>query len=197
MRGESLAATLARISEIQNKFYSIWSKVYPTTPSFSHRPSFSSVLKEKIEKSTPQKISYEREKPYYFPTKNTKFDSLINIYSKKYGVDPNLVKAVIKVESDFNPYCVSHKGACGLMQLMPSTAATLGVKNIFSPEENIEGGVAYLRQLLDKWGKLDLALAAYNAGSAAVEKANNSIPNYEETKNYVKKVLHYYYNGIE
>ncbi len=118
----------------------------------------------------------------------------INRACEKYGVDPSLVRAVVKVESDYDPYAVSHKGAVGLMQLMPQTAQDLNVKNSFDPHENIEGGVRYLRYLLDRYeGNLKLALAAYNAGETAVRRWG-SVPPFRETQNYVKKVLGLY-NG--
>lgn len=118
------------------------------------------------------------------------------IYSacNKYGVDPSLVHAIIKVESDFNPYALSRKGAMGLMQLMPHTAVEMDVKNSFNPIENIEGGVKYLRYLLDRYeGNLSLALAAYNAGETSVKRWG-TIPPYRETQDYVKKILRLY-NG--
>jgi soluble lytic murein transglycosylase len=109
-------------------------------------------------------------------------------------VPVSLVHAIVKVESDFNPYALSRKGAMGLMQLMPQTADTMNVRNTFSPDENVEGGVKYLRYLLDRYeGNISLALAAYNAGETAVKKWG-TIPPFKETQDYVKKILQIY-NG--
>lgn len=122
----------------------------------------------------------------------TRYDSLIRKASEKYNVDSALIKAVIKAESNFNHRAVSPVGAKGLMQLMPSTAAELNVQDVFHPENNIDGGVRYLRYLLRLFqDNLALALAAYNAGEGAVARYNNSIPPYRETQNYVQRVLHY------
>lgn len=105
------------------------------------------------------------------------------------GLDPNLILAVMKAESGYNPNAVSHKGASGLMQLIPATAARFGVTNIFDPRENIHAGAKYLRWLLDRFeGDLRLALAGYNAGEAAVESYGLRIPPYEETQNYVRTI---------
>lgn len=110
----------------------------------------------------------------------------------RHGVPEQLVSALIRVESAFNPRAVSHKGAQGLMQLMPGTAAMLGVRNSFDPRENIEGGVRHLRGLMERFGgDLPLVLAAYNAGENAVLRYRG-IPPYPETQDYVRKVLGYY-----
>jgi soluble lytic murein transglycosylase-like protein len=117
------------------------------------------------------------------------FDELIAQHAEAQGVRPDLVRAVIQVESGYNPRALSVKGAMGLMQLMPGTAAELGVRRPFDPEENIRGGVTYLRQLLDRFNNNEeLALAAYNAGPTAVDRYGNRVPPYRETRDYVRKV---------
>ena len=119
------------------------------------------------------------------------FDRLIREACVRYGVEFELVKAVIKAESAFNPWAISRAGARGLMQLMPETAADHGVADIHSPRQNIEGGVRHLRLLLERFeGNITLALAAYNAGAGAVDKYNG-IPPYQETQQYVRKVLRF------
>ena len=115
-------------------------------------------------------------------------DDVINEVSRRYSMDPGLIATVISVESGFNGDAVSPKGARGLMQLMPATARQYGVKNPHDARENIEGGVAYLRDLTQRYkGDMRLALAAYNAGPEAVSKAAG-IPNYRETRDYIQKI---------
>jgi soluble lytic murein transglycosylase-like protein len=115
------------------------------------------------------------------------FEELVQEHSDKQSLRPELVRAVIQVESGFDPSATSPKGAMGLMQLMPDTARSLGVVNAYDPEDNIRGGTAYLRQLLNKYGSEQLALAAYNAGPGAVDRYDG-VPPYRETKDYVRKV---------
>ena len=118
-----------------------------------------------------------------------KYSQIIDLTATKAGVDPYLVKAVVQVESSFNPNATSNKGAMGLMQLMPQTAKRFGVKDPYKPEDNIKGGVKYLKLLLDRYdGNIGLTLAAYNAGEYAVEK-HGGIPPFNETIQYVRKVV--------
>ena len=114
-------------------------------------------------------------------------DALITEAAARHDVDPNLVRAVIKVESAYKPKARSHKGAMGLMQLMPATAREYGVRNAYDPAENINAGVKHLRMLLDRFD-VRLAVAAYNAGAGAVQRYGG-IPPYRETRDYVRKVL--------
>ena len=133
---------------------------------------------------------------YYYTT--DMYDDIISNASVIYGVESALIKSVIKTESNFDPYAVSNKGACGLMQLIPETAARFNVTDIFDPKSNIYGGTEYLSYLITLFkGDIKLAVAAYNAGENAVIKYNEQVPPYKETKNYVKKVfefLDYYRN---
>jgi len=119
----------------------------------------------------------------------SRYDDLIDNQCRTQGVRPDLVRAVVQVESGFNPMARSPKGAMGLMQLMPATARQYGVNDPYNPAENVRGGVAYLRQLLDRYeNKEELALAAYNAGPSAVDRHGQSIPPYRETRNYVAQI---------
>ena len=121
--------------------------------------------------------------------RSSQWDDVIDFRAREQGIRPDLVRAVIQVESAFNPRARSNKGAMGLMQLMPATARELGVRNAYDPLENIRGGVAYLRTLLDQFnGNEELALAAYNAGAGAVNKYGGTVPPYRETRDYVSRI---------
>lgn len=175
MQLSSLDITLQRISMIESRFQSL--------ASYAQKPDteFQQILDNKVEnKKNPTTVS------------RAEINDLITKYSDKNGLDEDFVKAVINQESGFNPNATSHCGAMGLMQLMPSTAQGLGVKNAYDAEQNIEGGTKYLKGLMDKFNNdKSLALAAYNAGPNAVKKYGG-IPPYAETQNYVKSVLSKY-----
>ena len=117
------------------------------------------------------------------------YDDLITQHASRHSLQPDFVRAVIQAESAFNPFARSIKGAMGLMQLMPSTAAQYGVTNAYDPAQNIRAGVAYLKSLMTRYNDdISLALAAYNAGPGAVQKYGNTVPPYKETRNYVAKI---------
>jgi len=119
---------------------------------------------------------------------STPYGEIISAMSEAHGVDPLLVRALIQVESNYQTRARSRKGAMGLMQLMPSTARVYNVRNPFDPRTNIEAGIKHLKSLIDRFGQVDLGLAAYNAGEGAVTKFNG-IPPYRETRNYVSRIL--------
>lgn len=124
-------------------------------------------------------------------------DAAIDQAAVRHNVDPNLVRSVVKVESNYNPNAVSRKGAMGLMQLMPSTARSLKVSNPFDPAQNVDAGVRHLKSLLESYGgDIRLSLAAYNAGSRAVARSAG-VPHFAETRSYVRRITNLYYGGDE
>src|SRR3989344_216228 len=136
------------------------------------------------------KLAAQKNSPVFRENSST-YDRLIRRYADEHGVNFALVKAVMQAESSFNPYAVSSKGARGLMQVMPETASRYGVRDIYNPSENIRAGVEHLKYLSETFNnKSYLIIAAYNAGENAV-KQHRGIPPYEETQNYVRKVLQY------
>ncbi len=119
-------------------------------------------------------------------------DAAIDEAAARHNVDPNLVRSVVKVESNFNPNAVSRKGAMGLMQLMPATARSLNVSNPFDPQQNVDAGVRHLKKLLESYGgDVRLSLAAYNAGAGAVARSAG-VPRFGETRNYVRRITELY-----
>lgn len=124
---------------------------------------------------------------------STEYDHIITDASNKYGVDSRLIKAIIRAESDFNPRALSKKGAKGLMQIMPENYRLLNIQNPYDPRQSIMGGARYFKELYQRYnGKLSLSLAAYNAGPTAVDRYK-TIPPYQETEQYVERVLKFYY----
>jgi len=139
---------------------------------------------------------YLKEKPRVIQrySSSEKYDDLISDASERHGVSFPLLKAIIKAESDFDPHVVSKKGATGLMQIMPENFKPLGIRDPFDPWQNINAGARYFKQMYDRFkGRLALSLAAYNAGPSAVDYYK-TIPPYEETEEYVRRVMKYYYN---
>jgi len=139
---------------------------------------------------------YLKEKPNVIQrySSSEKYDDLISDASERHGVSFPLLKAIIKAESDFDPHVVSKKGAAGLMQIMPENFKPLGIRDPFDPWQNINAGARYFKQMYDRFkGRLALSLAAYNAGPSAVDHYK-TIPPYEETEEYVRRVMKYYYN---
>ena len=139
-----------------------------------------------------RRVIRESISPLRGQTYTSNFENFIVSASARHSIDPDLIRAVIKTESDFNSNARSSKGAMGLMQLMPDTARQHNVLDAYNPLENIEGGARHLRLLLSRYrGNLELSLAAYNAGINAVER-HGGIPPYAETRQYVRRVLHFY-----
>lgn len=148
---------------------------------------------DKIELEDPATVAQTGKKASGWSTGRAGLDRLIRINGSKYNVDPYLIFLVMEQESHFNTHAVSPKGARGLMQLMPGTAARFGVRRSHDPAQNISGGTRYLRELLNRFNnRVDLVLASYNAGEGAVAKFGNRVPPYRETRNYVKKISYRY-----
>ncbi|MEI8389888.1 MAG: lytic transglycosylase domain-containing protein [bacterium] len=189
IQSSSIKSAQERVLQIETILADRINAVSPTLPKINgnqndvNLPKFSDYMKT----TPPQGLKYKvAELP---SLSKGQIQEMVTQISEKYKIDNKLVMALIQQESNFNTSAVSKSGAMGLMQLMPSTAKTLGVLNPFSAEQNIEGGVKHLKNMLAKYnGNLILALAAYNAGGGSVDKYGG-VPPYKETQNYVKKIL--------
>lgn len=181
-----LVAGLASAAPAQAQIYS-WRDSNGTLVVSNRRPD--SAFTASITSYAVPKAESVRVTRYAPAERGRQYDDLITEHSRRQGVRSDLVRAVMQVESAFNPNAMSPKGAMGLMQLMPSTARQYGVRNAFNPAENVRAGVAYLRGLLDRYSNNEeLALAAYNAGPGAVDKHGQAVPPYRETRNYVAQI---------
>ncbi|MEN2993897.1 MAG: lytic transglycosylase domain-containing protein [Thermodesulfovibrio sp.] len=151
---------------------------------------YTNLCEENTKKISIQRLNRVQKSSYQSVSlvSRQELEKIVEEKSKFYGVDPKLIKEIIREESGWNPYAISPKGAMGIMQLMPQTAILMGVKNPFDPIQNIDGGIRYMKYLLEKFnGNFKLALAAYNAGPNLVENLGR-IPNITETQNYVKRI---------
>jgi soluble lytic murein transglycosylase-like protein len=167
----------------------------PPTPARHGRPSLvKAAVGPNGELRTPQSQSEaSAQDAAAIQANRDKIDKMVHEVAERYHVDPALIRAVVETESHWNPAAVSRRGALGLMQLVPETAHRMGVNDVFDPKQNLDGGVHYLRTLLERYnGDLDRALAAYNAGPGAVDRAGG-IPRYRETRAYVQKVTDSYF----
>lgn len=213
----SLNLTLARLNSIESNFYALENIALDLNAKNSidsiqntENKDFQTILEEKIKEASkedkvekvvdelPEILEPIKQEAVNLKSKldlkaqTTNIDEIIETFSNKYNVDSDFIKAIIKQESGFNPKATSKKGAMGLMQLMPKTAKSLGVEDAYNPMQNIEGGVKYIKSLLNQFdNNQKFALAAYNAGPNAV-KRYGGIPPYKETQNYVNSIMSIY-----
>lgn len=214
MRGPDLSSirrVLSRIDEIRSRMESISSSFVPKRPVGGERGAEASSFEEEVRGALERRSRASRgasgpaigradgpsARVFSLPRPRSReipggLRELVEREARSQGLDPALAMAVVEAESSWRVDAVSPKGAMGLMQLMPGTARMLGVDDPFDPEQNVWGGVRYLKMMVDRYGgRLDLALAAYNAGPGAVDRYGG-IPPYEETRSYVEKVLRLY-----
>lgn len=182
---EDMYNVLARINEIKARFGLNKKEVQPQANSSAQ--SFGAMVDSSSE-LLKKELNIDPDKPL----SKADIDRIVDYYANKNNVPASLVRSIIKAESDYNPDAISPKGAMGLMQLMPETVMSLGIENPFDPEQNIKGGITFFKDLLNSYkGDYKLALAAYNAGKGNVDKYGG-IPDFKETKDYVRKVIDYY-----
>jgi SLT domain-containing protein len=185
----AVSAPTFRAQQNRLVFWSATEHQWKTVPHANVRAARSAAAEVDQYLDKPQS---EQNSPLRRGFTQKEIDDAINKAADRHAVDPNLVRALVKVESNFNPNAVSRKGAMGLMQLMPQTAQQMKLTNPFNPEENIDAGVRHLKDLLDSYGgDVRLSLAAYNAGAGAVARSAG-IPHYAETRNYVKRITQLY-----
>ncbi|MCX7679545.1 MAG: lytic transglycosylase domain-containing protein [Spirochaetes bacterium] len=188
---ESMYEIMMRIREIQQRFYP---RRHVAISNDNRERRFTEHLSDAIqERSTETNRHSNMIRPLQLSdndiVRRAAISDIVRNYAQQYNIPVGLINAIIEVESSFNPRAISSRGALGLMQLMPDVASALGVENPFEPEENIRAGVTLLRRLLDKYGgDYTRALAAYNAGEAAVDRSRG-IPDFPETQNFVRRVL--------
>ncbi|MGH9754665.1 MAG: lytic transglycosylase domain-containing protein [Blastocatellia bacterium] len=194
--GKAAAALTPITAGIALPAASLYSPAYPTNEASPVKPEAASATATAIAMGPGRGIRSSASKRLKGQTTgNQRIDEIIVAAASRHGIEPLLLFSVMSQESAFKSQAVSPKGARGLMQLMPATAARFGVKNIFDPEQNIHAGARYLRFLLDLFdGNVSLALAGYNAGEGAVKKHGYSVPPYRETINYVRKIKRRYTN---
>ena len=191
----SLTAALGRIYEIRQSIDSLQNRSATAAATTASTATTDAALSQGKTDSFAQVLTQAQAQPVAstrtplsVQSPDRHFSALIAQAAKRYGVDEDLVHAVVHAESDYDPTCKSHCGAMGLMQPMPENVKELGVKDPWDPAQNLDAGVRQLRQQLDRFKDVDLALAAYNAGPGAVRKYGG-IPPYRETQGYVKHVL--------
>lgn len=192
--GQQTISNNASVSNIESDFKKILDKKVEENKVFDVQEDelitkVNNIKEPEIKEAIEKKEAIDLKSKIDLKAQSTNIDEIIETFSNKYGIDSDFIKAIVKQESGFNPNATSKKGAMGLMQLMPKTAQSLGVADAYNPWQNIEGGVKYLKGLMDRFeNNKELALAAYNAGPTAVKKYGG-IPPYKETQNYVANIM--------